>query len=294
MNRRAIPTIEMIHYGQEHLRREGCVVMPLEKSVRQDERRLQPHSHEFFQILFLTGPARLMHDFREHAVEGHTLFFLSPGQVHNIHAGRGMRATVVSFTQAFFDQEAPPPSRLFELPFFFSEVPPWLSVKAEAMQPISRVFDEMQREFDAALPGAMEVLRAALSILFVRARRLYAAEHALKAASRATILVRQFRLEVELHFREWQAITPYARRLKVTPNHLNDIVREEAGHSAGELIRQRRLLDAKRLLLHSDLSVAEIGYQTGFQDPSYFNRFFRRYADVTPAEFREQIREKYH
>jgi AraC-like DNA-binding protein len=293
MNRRAIPTIGMIDYGQEHLRREGCVVMPLEKSVRQDERRLLPHSHEFFQILFMTGSGRLMHDFREHEVDGHTLFFLSPGQVHNIHAGRGMRATVVSFTQAFFDQEAPPPSRLFELPFFFSEVPPWLSVMPTAAPPISRVFDEMQREFDAALPGAIEVLRAALHILFVRASRLYATEHEVKEASRATILVRQFRVQVEHHFREWQAITPYARRLKVTPNHLNDIVREETGHSAGELIRQRRLLDAKRLLLHSDLGVAEIGYQTGFRDPSYFSRFFRRYAEQTPAEFRDQIREKY-
>ncbi|HEY1121221.1 MAG TPA: helix-turn-helix domain-containing protein, partial [Haloferula sp.] len=54
-----------------------------------------------------------------------------------------------------------------------------------------------------------------------------------------------------------------------------------------------RLLDAKRLLLYSELSVAEIGYRLGFKDPSYFGRFFRRYESRTPAEFRDEIREKY-
>ena len=63
-----------------------------------------------------------------------------------------------------------------------------------------------------------------------------------------------------------------------------------AGH---EVIRQRRLLDAKRLLSHSEMSVSEIGYHLGFEDPSYFSRFFRRYERCAPAEFREQIREKY-
>ena len=59
------------------------------------------------------------------------------------------------------------------------------------------------------------------------------------------------------------------------------------------LIRQRRLLEAKRLLSHSDLTASEIGYRLRFRDPSYFGRFFRQGAGMTPAAFREEIREKY-
>jgi AraC-like DNA-binding protein len=70
-------------------------------------------------------------------------------------------------------------------------------------------------------------------------------------------------------------------------------VRKESKQSAGAIVRQRRLLDAKRLLSHSDLSVSEIGYRLGFQDPSYFSRFFRKSTGSAPAEFREAIREKY-
>lgn len=294
MNRRTIPSLQMSVYGQGSLRAEGCVVMPLEFSVTQEPQRLIPHFHDFFQIFLITGAGRLMHDFREHDVSGITLFFLSPGQVHTIGQSPRMRGTVASFTQEFFDHQSPPPSMLFDLPFFFSSgIAPWLTVSKREAERIIALFADLQREYDASQSGVQEVLRATLRILFVHVARLYARKHPVKEVSRATLLTRQFHLAVELHFREWQSLAPYAKALGITVNHLNDVIREETGHAAGGLIRQRRLLDAKRLLLHSDLSVSEIGYQTGFQDPSYFARFFRREAGQTPVGFREAIREKY-
>jgi AraC family transcriptional regulator, transcriptional activator of pobA len=294
MDRRTIPSLEMSMYGQDRLRAEGFVVMPLEFSMTQEPQRLIPHFHDFFQIFLITGAGRLMHDFRDHDVTGVTLFFLSPGQVHTIRPAPQMRGTVASFTQEFFDHQAPPPSMLFDLPFFFSSgVAPWLTVSQDEAARVTALFADLQREYDAAQAGVTEVLRATLRILFVQAGRLYAQKHPVKEASRATLLARQFHLALEHHFREWQALGPYAKELGITVNHLNDVIHQETGHAAGELIRQRRLLDAKRLLLHSDLSVSEIGYQTGFQDPSYFTRFFRRQAGQTPVEFRESIREKY-
>lgn len=296
MNRRTIPSLQMSDYGQDGLREQGVVVMPLEISMSQEPQRLIPHFHDFFQLFLIQGPARLMHDFREYDVSGITLFFLSPGQVHTIYPrANSMHGTVASFTQAFFDHQSPPPSMLVELPFFFaSGGPPWFSVEKKKAARLIGLFGDLQREYDGGQRGVMEVLRSLLRILFIEASRLEAVGQPVKEATRAALLARQFQLALEHHFREWQALTPYAKQLGITVNHLNDVIREETGHSAGELIRHRRLLDAKRLLLHSDLSVSEIGYQIGFQDPSYFSRFFRRYAGETPAEFRQAIREKYH
>lgn len=296
MNHRTIPSLQMSDYGHDRLRDQGVVVMPLEESMSREPQRLIPHIHDFFQLFLIQGPAKLMHDFSDYHVSGVNLFFLSPGQVHTIYPhDPGMHGTVTSFTQAFFDHHAPPPSMLFELPFFFSAgTAPWFQVPEGEAGRIITLFGDLQREYDADDRGVQEVLRCLLRIIFVEASRLYAARHPVNEATRAALLVRQFQLAVEHHFREWQALAPYARQLGVTVNHLNDVIHEETGHSAGEIIRQRRLLDAKRLLLHSDLSVSEIGYQTGFQDPSYFSRFFRREAGQTPAEFRDTIREKYH
>jgi AraC family transcriptional activator of pobA len=148
-------------------------------------------------------------------------------------------------------------------------------------------------EFNHDRDGAAEIIRALLRILLVKAGRWRVREPASTTPQRALSLVRNFQLLVELNFKDWQALAPYARELGVTINHLNDVISEATGRPAGEHIRQRRLLDAKRLLLYSELSVAEIGYRLGFKDPSYFGRFFRRYESRTPAEFRETIREKY-
>ncbi|MGA2870951.1 MAG: LptF/LptG family permease, partial [Verrucomicrobiota bacterium] len=280
---------------QESLRSEGFGVTSLVDSVLNDPRRLRPHYHNFFQMMLLRGEGKVMYDFHDDHVSGLTLFFLSPGQVHNLRPSQDFNGTTVSFTQGFFDHRAAPPSTLFELPFFFTtEISPLLKIPPGDTFRIGEVFAEMQREFTAAEPNAAEVLRAWLRIFFARVLRLVEKNRPSAKASRQSVLVRQFHLAVERGFRQEQTLADYARELDVTANHLNDVVRAETGRSAGSIVRQRRLLDAQRLLSHSDLTVSEIGYQTGFPDPSYFGRFFRRETGRTPAEFRQQIREKYH
>ncbi|MGC4017181.1 MAG: helix-turn-helix domain-containing protein [Luteolibacter sp.] len=295
MKRRTVPEIEMIDYGQEHLRGRGFVAMPMMESMRKDPQRGYPHLHGFYQVTLLTGQGRPMHDFRETAFSGPILFFVSPGQVHTASPDPQEEGWVVSFSREFFTAQGGDAGLLAELPFYYaSSLPPWLPLLPEEETVARGIFQDLQREYDAAQPGAAEILQALLRILFVRASRWYGRAHPIGRGTRASRLVREFHLLVEQHFHEWQTLDSYAQQLGVTVNHLNDVVREETGSAAGEQIRQRRLLDAKRLLLHSDLSISEIGYRLGFDDPSYFSRFFRRYEGGTPAGFREEIREKYH
>lgn len=294
MNRRAIPSFDMHQYGQPDLRGQGVLVLSHEVSWQMEPLRLRPHYHDFFQLLLLIGPCTFMHDFRDYDLKGAVIACISPGQVHSVIPEPGMQGIQVSFTQSFIDDDAPPPSVIYELPFFFpTEASPCLTVPPGDSFRILEVFKDLQVEFERAEPGAAQAMRALLSLLFVRMTRLYAEIHPTKAVSRAGQMVRQFQLAVEHHFLEMHSVAQYAKLLKMTPNHLNDTIRDQTGHSAGDIIRQRRMLNAKRLLLHSDLSVAEIGYQMGFKDPSYFSRFFRRYLGQTPADFREEIREKY-
>ncbi|MEO5713062.1 MAG: helix-turn-helix domain-containing protein [Luteolibacter sp.] len=291
MNRREIPLIGMIDGGREDLRRQGFVVMRFSKSFEKEPDRLSPHYHHFFQVSLLNGPGRLMHDFREADVDGDTLLFLSPGQVHTVRPEPGTDGTIVSFTREFYDD---PAGKLLDLPFFHAtEAMPWMRLAPEDAVPFRRLFREMQDEFDEGKPGSDEMMRAMLRILFVKAARLYAGESGKEAPRRSDALVREFHQSVERHFLEWQSLEPYARLQGVSVNHLNDVIRDATGRPAGKHIRARRLLDAKRLLLYSEMSVSEIGYHLGFKDPSYFSRFFRRYEGTTPAEFRSQIREKY-
>jgi AraC-like DNA-binding protein len=81
----------------------------------------------------------------------------------------------------------------------------------------------------------------------------------------------------------------YAELLYITPNHLNALCRDLVGKTAGELIRERVLLEAKRLLTNLNITAAEIAYELNFQDNSYFSRFFRKYTGQTPEIFRKQF-----
>ena len=79
----------------------------------------------------------------------------------------------------------------------------------------------------------------------------------------------------------------YAELLYITPNHLNALCNDFLGVSAGTLIRDRVILEAKRLLINLDLMVAEIADRLNFSDQSYFIKFFKKYEGITPEKFRK-------
>ncbi|SDT91175.1 AraC-type DNA-binding protein [Verrucomicrobium sp. GAS474] len=293
---RSIPVYQLGEYRRPQLSPDGVHVCTLAESFAHYYQRRHPHVHPFFQVFFASGAGRFMHDFRDYAIRGPVLAFVSPGQVHAMSLTPQLRGLFVSFTPDFFDQAAPPPSRLPDFPFFYAAgVDPFLRLKGGDAARFRALFAELKREFDSGLPGAGPVMRALLEIIFTRAARLYPASSSSPSSSlsRPARLAREFLLAVERRFAEPVTLAAYAALLQVTPNHLNDTLRRETGQAAGEWVRQRRLLEAKRLLLHSDLDAAEIGYRLGFADPSYFGRFFLRGEGASPSAFRQKIREKY-
>ena len=294
MSHRDIPVFELSDYRHSSLTAEGISVMRLEDSLTHHTDRRRPHLHSFFQVFFMLGKGIFMHDFVEHSIEGGVVAFASPGQVHAVLSSVDLRGVVAGFTQAFFDGTQAPPSRLLDFPFFYSaQSTPYLRLGRDDPHRFEASFGEMLTEYDGIQPGAAAILRALLDIIFQRASRAYSEQYGQGGAARPAQLVRSFRMALEQHFRDRTLPVQYAELLGVTVNHLNDTVRDETGQSAGHLIRERRVLDAKRLLLHSELSMSEIAYHLGFADPSYFSRFFRRDAGVSPADFRTTIREKY-
>jgi len=103
----------------------------------------------------------------------------------------------------------------------------------------------------------------------------------------ADATVEALRRLVEEHFRNERLIGFYAEKLAITPDRLNDHVKRVSGVTAGHLIRQRVLTEAKRALVFTGQPIHEVSYDLGFADPSHFARFFRKQTGTTPQEFRE-------
>ena len=99
--------------------------------------------------------------------------------------------------------------------------------------------------------------------------------------------LRRFEQLLDAHFQTHKSVRAYAGLLHLTANHLNVLCRQRLGKTASQLIHERVVTEARRLLRHSALPVGEVGYALGFDDPSYFGRYFRKYAGQSPEAFRQ-------
>jgi AraC family transcriptional activator of pobA len=99
--------------------------------------------------------------------------------------------------------------------------------------------------------------------------------------------VRAFAQLLDLHFRQHKTVRFYADQLHLTPNHLNAVCRRLLAKTASDLIHARVIAEAQRLLRHSAQTVARLADILGFDDASYFTRYFRKYVGQTPEAFRQ-------
>lgn len=112
-----------------------------------------------------------------------------------------------------------------------------------------------------------------------------------KKASKITVnpLVVKFRQLVNEHFKEAKTVRYYADLLHVSPNHLNKVIKNETGKTASEIIYNTCILEAKVLLLQTDLDINQVAFRLGFDDSSYFSLFFKKHTDIAPTNYRKMI-----
>ncbi|MGA7974970.1 MAG: helix-turn-helix domain-containing protein [Pseudolabrys sp.] len=148
---------------------------------------------------------------------------------------------------------------------------------------------ELDEESSLAREGYRLAMRALMALIAIEMVRL-AASRARSGAvtlTRADAQVEQLRRLIDDHFRKERLISFYAEKLAMTADRLNDHVKRATGVTAGHLIRQRVLTEAKRQLVFTSQPIHEIAYDLAFSDPSHFTRFFRKQTGTTPQAFRE-------
>ncbi len=153
---------------------------------------------------------------------------------------------------------------------------------------LDRLCGELHEERFLAREGYRYAMRGYLALIAIEVVRLAAsrARSGTVTLTPADPSVETLRVLVEEHFRKQRLLSFYADRLAMTPDRLNDHVKRATGVTAGHLIRQRVLTEAKRQLVFTGAPIHEIAYDLAFSDPSHFTRFFRKQTGTTPQEFR--------
>jgi AraC-like DNA-binding protein len=258
-----------------------------------------PHSHRFYEIIYVTGGEGIHHiDFDSHQLQPDSLSFISPGQVHFLNFHIPIKGYVIVFTDDFLTFSPESNILMHEISFFQRvRKSPVLKLTENQAAKINTLIQTIYDEYHSEEHDRVSLLRAYLHILIVQAQRLYDAAPAkggsAKGSSEKSSLVRRFMQLVSENYIRKPSVQAYATSLGMSENHLIDTIKSLTGLSPGWIIRQQIVLEAKRLLAVTDLTVAEIGYTMNFEDPSYFGRFLRRETGLSPCKLRQHIREKY-
>ena len=150
---------------------------------------------------------------------------------------------------------------------------------------------QIQTESICNLPNSIPIIQSEINILLLELERMNLAT---TNYCNVPNLIRQYKDMINRNFVIERQVQYYAAQLGITPNYLNILVKKHLGKSALGLINERVILEVKRLLLYPHYTISEVAYRLGFNELSYFSRFFKRNTGITPHAFRELMNKMYH
>ena len=249
----------------------------------------KPHRHTFYQIMvFLNGEGNCTIDFVQFDVQPGMVLFMVPGQVHNYHIMDTTNFYVIDFSEGYFQSFLHDPHYYERFPFFLGNVnESAVILPGELLKKITRLLDDMIKEgrHNANVSGDLIKVWMLEALLLIAGLNRDIQTKSLPPKSSS--MITKFKKLVDGNFVKLSLPKDYAALLFVTPSYLNQMCQKILGKTAGEVIRERKLLEAKRLLVNLDLNISQIAYDLNFSDASHFSKFFKKHSGKSPEEFRK-------
>lgn len=258
-----------------------------------------PHVHSFYEILwFQEGEGTHNVDFVDYEVKPNTIFFLAPGQTHNFDHNvdkekgicRYKGLTIKMCTDFMRDEDVEQNAMLKYNAFHTFDTAPYYNIKEETAEELRNLVMMMEEEASRAGEfGNIDILKSLLRIFLVKIQRHGMQENVvhLDTLKSSHQLFVQFRRMVDQEFTRLHTVQEYADRLNVAVRTLNKCVNECSNKSPLAFINDRIILESKRMVRYTSMMIKEIAYELGYDDPSYFVKFFKRQTGYLPSDFRE-------
>jgi AraC-like DNA-binding protein len=249
---------------------------------------------DFFKICLTTGKSIIHYADRSFEADGTVLFFGNP----NIpYSWETISTTYVGYTCLFSEDFFKTYERSLSLqksPLFMVGGTPILNINEEQREFLNSIFKKMIEEQKTDYPYKDDLIRNYVNLIIHEALKMQPSENYAQnknAASRITnvfleLLERQFPIESLDRPLQLRNANDYANILAVHVNYLNKSLKEITGKSTTTLINERIITEAKALLKHTNLNIADVAYALGFEYPTYFNNFFKRMTGTNPKSLR--------
>ncbi|MFB6455724.1 AraC family transcriptional regulator [Chitinophaga sp. Hz27] len=251
---------------------------------------------DYYKIVLITGGHGIFTvDDKRHDIDGPAIIFIHPDQVKSWHAtDNDQDGFYCLFNEHLFESQQ---QDLINYPLLQREAQVVYKITYTQAEYLSSVFRQLMKEFNEEAAYKHEAILIYLKLLLLEGRRIAQQEEVpVRQQTAAQILAHRFTDRLEKQFpieHPHQQITfktakEFATLLTTHPNHLNASVKHTTGRTVSEHIRQRIVLEAKLLLIHTDWPIADIAWSLGFEDPGNFTHFFQKQCRQSPNTFRHQ------
>jgi len=249
-----------------------------------------PHRHDFFEVLYLLkGSGYHVIDSNKYEIKPPCVFFMSPGQAHKLELSNDIEGYIFIFTADFYLLNRSNQNSLIEFPFFYTihqDNPPLPLENENDIRFLESLFRQSIAETRQTGDYTLEMLRSILDLILTTCGARYRVTANMLNKGKGQILVKRFFHLLEENHQKNLSLSDYSGMIGVTPNHLTQTVKLLTGKTSSQIIKAKQLMEIKRLLVHTNLSVSEIANQLNFEDQSYFTKFFKRETGLTPLQYR--------
>ena len=250
----------------------------------------EPHRHNYYTVLII-NKAKGQHkiDFNTYDLSHKQIFFVAPGQVHQVIETEKSLGFVMTFSDQFLVKNSIPLSFIASLSLFqnYGQSPPLLPGD-EQFAAIGKFADQIFSLFNSNVAMKNLSIGAFLKLLLIECNNICAINPIESDIdSSGDNLIRAFKSSVDNNYKKEHSTTYYASELHITPDYLNRTVKTKIGKTAKEYIQARIVTEAKRLLFFTNLSNKEIGYELGFNEPANFSAFFKKNTQISPSKFQK-------
>ena len=249
-----------------------------------------PHRHNYYTVLIIKK-AKGLHkiDFHNYELSEKQIYFVSPGQVHQVVEDEKSIGYVMTFSTDFLIQNSIPLSFISDLNLFqdYGQTPPLLA-EDPVFQKIYDYSSEVYKLFKSNENNKLLSIGSFVKLILIQCSNICTIQNdSTPLDSTKGNLIRNFKIAVDEQYRKEHSTSYYAQFLNITPDHLNRSVKEKLGKTAKEYIQSRIITEAKRLLFFTDMTNKEIGYKLGFNEPSNFSAFFKKCTQLSPSKFKK-------
>lgn len=249
----------------------------------------KPHRHSFFQIIWFQEVGKHFVDYQVYEHPANAVFFLSTGQVHHFCKASSNAGYLFHFNESFLHQQATYRTDLMRYRIFNELEQPFVVLPDDELEQFRFLHQQLSSEIQNQAFNYKQQIFYYFQILLLNIERLKQKQQAQPPMNHHFELALKFKKAVEEHQHEICSVAYYSQLLGISDKTLTNISKKYLHNTPAKIIHQRKVLEAKRLLSNSNLSIKEVAYQLGFEQATYFTKYFKKYTHTTPKAFQQQL-----